>query len=86
MRFIQAPSKEKSSPRPAAKNKRSLALTCIGMSLIFMLAVVMSGCVVHKHGYRGKGHGRGHGHGHHGKLKIKPKIGVSVSPMIVIDD
>lgn len=87
MRFIQTTSKEKSSPPHPEKNKTSLALTCIGMSLIFLLAVAMSGCVVHSNGHHGRGHGKGHHKGHHkGHLKIKPKIGISVSPMIVIDD
>ncbi len=46
----------------------------------------MSGCVVH---HEGHGYKQGHGHhkGHHkGKIKIKPAVGISVSPMIVIDD
>jgi len=67
--------------------KESLALACLGISLIFALSVFMSGCVVHHkgHGYK---HGQGHHKGHHkkGKIKIKPHVGISVSPMIVIDD
>ncbi len=91
MRFIQKTSVEKSASTPHKKNEKSFALACIGLSLIFMLAVVMSGCVVHHkgHGYkRGHGgHGNGHGRGHHkGHVKIKPHVGVSVSPLIVIDD
>lgn len=96
MRFIKIKSVEKPLSTPHKKNKKSVALACIGMSLIFMLAVFMSGCVVHDGGHgksynsgHGNGHGKGHGKGHrkgrHGKLKIKPEIGVSVSPMIVIE-
>jgi len=64
--------------------KGSLApACCLGISLIFALSVFMSGCVVHH-----KGHGYKHGHGHHkkGHIKIKPHVGISISPMIVIDD
>lgn len=90
MRFIKIKSVEK--PLAAPPSKKSFTLACIGLSLIFMLAVVMSGCVVHHkgHGYNrghGNGHGKGHGRGHHkGHVKIKPHVGVSVSPLIVIDD
>ena len=65
--------------------KGSLAPACLGISLIFMLGIFMSGCVVH---HKGHGYNRGHGHGHHkrGHIKIKPHVGLSVSPMIVIDD
>ena len=62
--------------------KGSLAPACLGISLIFALSVFMSGCVVHH-----KGHGYKHGHGHHkGHIKIKPTVGISISPLIVIDD
>ena len=67
-------------------SKKSLAPACLGLAFIFLAAVFMSGCVVHHdgHGYkRGHGHGKGH---HKAKIKIKPAIGVSVSPLIVIDD
>ena len=66
--------------------KGSLApACCLGISLIFALSVFMSGCVVH---HKGHGYNRGHGHGHHkrGHIKIKPHVGISISPMIVIDD
>ena len=85
MGFIKIRSMEKPLATPPEKNKKSLALACIGLSLIFMLSVVMSGCVVHSdgHGYsHGKGHGRGHNKGH---FKTKHKVGVSVAPMITID-
>ena len=67
-------------------SKKSLAPACLGLAFIFIAAVFMSGCVVHHegHGYK-KRHGHGHGH-HKGKIKIKPAVGISVSPMIVIDD
>jgi len=67
--------------------KGSLAPACLGLSLIFALSVFMSGCVVHHkgHGYK-RGHGQGHGHHKKGHIKIKPHVGISVSPMIVIDD
>ncbi len=85
-RSIKIKSVEKPLSTPHKKNEKPLALTCIGMSLIFMLAIVMSGCVVHHKGH-GYGHGKGHGRGHHkGHIKIKPHVGVSVSPLIVIDD
>lgn len=92
MGFIKIKSIEKPLAARPEKNKKSLALACIGMSLIFMVSVVMSGCVVHSdgHGYsHGKGHGRGHNKGHgrghnKGHVKIKPHVGVSVTPMIVI--
>ncbi len=63
--------------------KRFLAPTCLGLVFILLTAVFMSGCVVHRHGH---GYKRGHGHHHKGHIKIKPSVGVSVSPMIVIDD
>ena len=67
----------------------SSAPACLGLAFIFLAAVFMSGCVVHHkgHGYK-RGHGHGHGHGHHKKshIKLKPAVGVSVAPMIVIDD
>lgn len=66
--------------------KGSLApACCLGISLIFALSIFMSGCVVH---HKGHGYNRGHGHGHHkrGHIKIKPHVGISISPMIVIDD
>ncbi len=88
MRFNKIKNMEKPLSTPPEKNKKSFALACLGLSLIFMTAVVMSGCVVHHkgHGYS-NGHSRGHGHGHHkGKVKIKPRVGLSVSPLIVIDD
>ena len=70
--------------------KKSLAPACLGLALIFSAAVFMSGCVVHHPGHgvvHHEGHGYKHGHGHHkGKIKIKPAVGISVSPMIVIDD
>ena len=67
-------------------SKNSLAPACMGIALIFLAAVFMSGCVVHHkgHGYK-KGHGHGHGH-HKSKIKIKPAIGLAISPLIVIDD
>ena len=63
--------------------KEFLAPACLGISLIFALSVFMSGCVIHH-----KGHGYKLGHGHHkkGHIKIKPHVGISISPMIVIDD
>jgi hypothetical protein len=62
--------------------KKPSAPACLGLASIFLAAVFMSGCVVHH-----KGHGYKKGHGHHkAKVKIKPAIGVSVSPLIVIDD
>ncbi len=69
-----------------SNSKKSLAPACLGLIFIFLTTVLMSGCVVHH-----KGHGYKHGHGHHkghhkGKIKIKPAVGISVSPMIVIDD
>ena len=65
--------------------KGFLAPACLGICLIFALSVFMSGCVVH---HKGQGYKRGHGQGHHkrGHIKIKPHVGLSVSPMIVIDD
>ena len=69
-------------------SKKTLAPACLGLAFIFLTAVFMSGCVVHHpgHGYK-RGHGHKHGHGHHkAKIKVKPALGVSVSPMIVIDD
>ena len=65
--------------------KGSLAPACLGISLIFALSVFMSGCVVH---HKGHGYKHGHGHGPHkrGHIKIKPHVGISISPMIVIDD
>ena len=64
--------------------KGSFALACLGISLIFALSVFMSGCVVH---HKGHGYKHGHGHGHHkGHIKIKPTVGISISPLIVIDD
>ena len=60
--------------------------TCSGLAFIFLTAVFMSGCVVH---HEGHGYKNGHGHhkGHHkAKVKVKPALGISVSPMIVIDD
>ena len=65
--------------------KGSLAPACLGISLIFALSVFMSGCVVH---HKGHGYKHGHGHGHHkrGHIKIKPHVGISISPLIVIDD
>ncbi len=67
-------------------SKKPLAPACLGLAFIFLAAVFMSGCVVHHkgHGYK-RGHGHGHGH-HKGHIKIKPHVGISVSPMIVIDD
>jgi hypothetical protein len=67
-------------------SKKILAPACLGFASIFLAAIFMSGCVVHH-----KGHGFKHGHGHHkghhkGKIKIKPTVGISVSPLIVIDD
>lgn len=73
---------------PSADSKKSLATACLGLALIFLASVVMSGCVVHHpgHGYT-RGHGHKHGRGHHkAKIKVKPALGVSVSPLIVIDD
>ena len=67
-------------------SKKPLAPACLGLALIFMLGVFMSGCIVH---HKGHGYKRGHGHGHglhKGHLKIKPRAGISVSPLIVIDD
>ncbi len=70
MRFIKIKSVEK--PLAAPHKKKSFALACIGVSLIFMLTVIMSGCVVHD-GHHGKGHDRGlhkgqdKGQGKHGK-------------------
>jgi len=86
MRFTKVKNVGKPLSAPHRKNKRSFAPACIGLSLIFMLAIMMSGCVVHHkgHGYK-KGHGHGHGH-HKSKVKIKPRLGLSVSPLIVIDD
>ncbi len=79
----------KSQKRFRSTPKGSLAAACLGLSLIFVLSVFMSGCVVHHqgHGYKQR-HGYKHGHGHHkkGHIKIKPHVGISVSPMIVIDD
>jgi len=69
-------------------SKKSLAPACLGLAIIFLTAVSTSGCVVHHegHGYK-KGHGHKHGHGHRkAKIKVKPALGISVSPMIVIDD
>ncbi len=69
--------------------KGSLApACCLGISLIFALSIFMSGCVVHHKGHGYKGHGNKHGHGHYkkGHIKIKPHVGISISPMIVIDD
>lgn len=66
--------------------KGSLApACCLGISLIFALSIFMSGCVVH---HKGHGYNRGHGHGHHkrGHIKIKPHVGISISPLIVVDD
>jgi len=67
-------------------SKKPLAPVCLGLAFIFLAAVFMSGCVVHHkgHGYK-RGHGHGHGH-HKGHIKIKPAVGISVSPLIVIDD
>ncbi len=66
--------------------KRSLAPACLGLASIFLLAVFMSGCVVHSPGH-GRGHGYGHGKGHHkAKIKIRPHAEIRVSPFIVIDD
>ena len=69
--------------------KGSLVPACLGLSFIFILGIFMSGCVVHHkgHGYN-RGHGLGHHKGHHkkGHIKIKPHVGISVSPLIVIDD
>jgi hypothetical protein len=63
-------------------SKKSLAPACLGIAFIFLAAVFMSGCVVHR-----KGHGYKHGHGHHkSKIKIKPTLGIAISPLIVIDD
>jgi len=62
----------------------SLAPACLGLASIFLVAVFMSGCVVH---HSGHGYKHGHGHGHHkGKIKLVPKAEISVSPMIAIDD
>jgi len=67
-----------------ANSKKSIAPACLGLAIIFLTAVIMSGCVVH---HPGHGYKRGHGHGHHkAKIKVKPDLGISVSPMIVIDD
>jgi len=67
--------------------KRSTGALCLGLAAIFLLAVFMSGCVVHSPGHHGKRHLRGHGHGHHkAKIKIKPHAEIRVSPFIVIDD
>ncbi len=63
-RFIKIKSAEKPLSTPNKKNEKPFALACIGMSLIFMLAVVMSGCVVHHDKHHGKSHSRGHGNGH----------------------
>ncbi|MDH5763661.1 MAG: hypothetical protein OEZ51_11810 [Nitrospinota bacterium] len=71
---------------PANHNtsKKSWAPAFMGLSIIFVLGIVSSGCVVH---HKGHGYKHGHGHGHHkSHIKIKPEVGVSVSPMIVIDD
>jgi len=62
-----------------SKPGRTQTLTGLGISALFVLGIFLSGCVVHH-----KHHGRGHGHAH--GVKLKPKVGVSVSPMIVIDD
>ena len=69
-----------------ANSKNSIAPACLGLAFIFLTAVFMSGCVVHH-----EGHGYKHGHGHHkgdhkAKIKVKPALGISVSPLIVIDD
>lgn len=67
--------------------KRSTGALCLGLAAIFMLAVFMSGCVVHSPGH-GRGHGYKRGHGHHNKghIKIKPHAEIRVSPFVVIDD
>lgn len=90
MGFIKIRNMEKPLATRPEKNKKSLALACIGLSLIFMLSVVMSGCVLHSDGHsygyksnHGRGHSKGHGKGHG---KIRHKVGVSVSPLIVIGD
>ncbi len=80
MLFTKSQKMHRSTP------KGSLApACCLGISLIFALSVFMSGCVVH---HKGHGYKRGHGHGHHkrGHIKIKPHVGISVSPLIVVDD
>ena len=63
-------------------SKKSLAPACLGLAFIFIASVFMSGCVVH---HQGHGYKRGHGH-HKSHIKIKPAVGISVSPIIVIDD
>lgn len=80
---IQTVNKDQSTH---SNSKKSLAPACLGIAFIFLVAIFMSGCVVHHkgHGYK-RGHGHGHGH-HKSKIKIKPAIGVAVSPLIVIDD
>lgn len=67
-----------------ANSKKSIAPAYLGLAIIFLTGIIMSGCVVH---HPGHGYKRGHGHGHHkAKIKVKPDLGISVSPMIVIDD
>jgi hypothetical protein len=77
---------KKKHPISHTNSKGPFAPTCLVLACIFSTAIIMSGCVVHHkgHGYK-RGHGHGHGH-HKSKVKIKPAVGVSVSPMIVIDD
>jgi len=83
MFFSQTQTINKDQATPT-NSKKSLAPACLGLASIFLAAIFMSGCVVH---HKGHGYKRGHGHGHgHHKVKIKPALGVSVSPMIVIDD
>jgi hypothetical protein len=76
--------KIQSAPTTRNNAEKNMSTAILGLSIIFVIGIISSGCVVH---HKGHGYKRGHGHGHHkGHIKVKPKVGVSVSPMIVIDD